>query len=83
MQNRVEIAFLAFMVFAAAFNFVTKPRTPEELASFSPRAAAFFRFMNGAFPDPEKILEASWQFWKGTHDRLPSKRPGAPDDDEQ
>lgn len=76
---------LAFMLICAisVFNWVTKPRTPEELSILPPRVAAFFRFMNGLFPDPEKVTEAIWQAWNNTHGRLPSKtsmRPPPPDD---
>lgn len=71
----------------ALFNWVTKPRTPEELASYPARVAAFFRFMNGLFPDPEKVTEAIWQAWKNTHGRLPSKTgntlPPPPKNDDQ
>lgn len=64
---------LGLGVIMAVFNFVTKPRTPEELAKFPPRLAAFFRASNALFPDPEKFTEAVWQAWNNTHDRLPSK----------
>jgi len=55
------------------FNWVTKPRTPEELAAYPARLAAFFRFMNATFPDPQKMTESLWQLWKNTHERMPPK----------
>lgn len=73
MKAHPETVTYAIVVFAALFNWVTKPRTPEELAKYPARVAAFFRFMNALFPDPEKITEAIWQAWKNTHGRFPSK----------
>ena len=78
-----ETVAFAFTLFVTVFNWLTKPRTPEELAQYSPRVAAFFRAMNALFPDPEKFTEALWQAWNNTHGRLPSKtsmRPPPPDD---
>ncbi len=47
--------------------------TKEELEAMSPRRAAFHRFMAGVFPDPEKAIEAVWQFARNTHDKRPPK----------
>lgn len=80
-EATVFFGTIAVVCLAAAFNFATKPRTPEEMALFSPRVAAFFRFMNAVFPDPEKALEAIWQAWNDTRARLPSKQPKAPADE--
>jgi hypothetical protein len=60
---------IAATAFVAVFNYVTKPRTPDELSKFAPRTAAFFRFMNAVFPDPDKAIEAIWQAWNNTRDR--------------
>ncbi len=57
----------------AIFNWAAKPRTKEELEAMSPRRAAFHRFMAGVFPDPEKAIEAVWQFARNTHDKRPPK----------
>lgn len=70
---------LAVGMGTATFNWATKPRTPEELAAMSPRRAAFHRFMAAAFPDPQKAIEAAWQFWNSTREKLPSKKPGGSD----
>lgn len=69
----LQIAIFVAII-TAIFNFATKPRTPEQLAKLPPRLAAFLRLMNAVFPDPEKTIEAVWQAWKNTHDRLPSKK---------
>lgn len=69
-----ELVTLAVGVATGAFNWATKKRSREELEAMSPRRAAFHRFMTGLFPDPQKTIEAVWQFWKNTHDRLPPKQ---------
>lgn len=73
MKNNPETVAFAITLFAAIFNWITKPRTPEELAKYPPRVSAFFRAMNALFPDPEKLTEAIWQAWNNTHSRLPYK----------
>ena len=72
-KTHPETVIFLLGLLTSLFNWVTKPRTPEELAKFSPRVAAFFRAMNALFPDPEKFTEALWQAWNNTHGRLPSK----------
>lgn len=73
-DNAATITFV-LGVTTGVFNWLTKPRTPEELLAMPPRVAAFFRFMNAVFPDTPKTFESIWQFWKNTHDRLPPKNP--------
>lgn len=68
-----EFATLAVGILTAAYNWAAKPRTPEELLAMSPRRAAFHRWMAAVFPDPQKAAEATWQFFKNTHERLPRK----------
>jgi uncharacterized protein YjiS (DUF1127 family) len=72
-SNNQALITISIGLGTGLFNWAAKPRTVEELNAMSARRAAFHRFMNGVFPDPQKAIEAAWQFWKNTHDTLPPK----------
>ena len=80
LKTHPETVTFLFTIFVTVFNWVTKPRTPEEMSAYSPRMAAFFRAMNALFPDPRKFTEAIWQAWNNTRELPSSSKHDSPNE---